>query len=113
VNKLKNFTEGLLEEKDVVLYATSGMVTMLPNAMATQPSNDRPDGFVIHTVFLGKIPEKGTPWWMIMLAIILGLLILLLIIVALIKVYYCCRESVCCTARIINLNCRDVEKCEI
>jgi hypothetical protein len=81
-----NFSEGLLEEKDVVLYATSGIATMLPDAMATQPANDRPDGFVIHTVFLGKIPEKGTPWWMIMLAIILGLLILLLIIVALIKV---------------------------
>jgi len=59
---------------------------MLPNTMATQPENDRPDGVVVHTVFLGKIPEKGIASWMIALAIILGILILLLIILALVKV---------------------------
>lgn len=93
----------------MVLYASSGIVTMLPNSMATQPSNDRPDGFVIHTVFLGKIPEKGTPWWMIMLAIILGLLILLLIIVALIKVRGVQKvlSRVLHCSKTINLNCYD------
>ncbi|CAB3366718.1 Hypothetical predicted protein [Cloeon dipterum] len=83
----------LLEDKDVVSFVSGGMATLLPDSMATQPENDRPDSHVIHTVFMGKIQEKGIPSWMIALAIILGILILLLIVLALVKLGFFKRDK--------------------
>ncbi|XP_059474433.1 integrin alpha-PS4-like [Neocloeon triangulifer] len=84
---------GLLGEKDVIWFASSGMATLVEGSRATQPADDRPDGHVVHTLFLGTIPDKGVPTWMIALAIILGVLILLLIILALVKLGFFRRDK--------------------
>ncbi|KAF4530203.1 hypothetical protein B566_EDAN018321 [Ephemera danica] len=77
--------EPLMEDKDVVLLATKGTVEILSLPSSIQSDVHRPDEVIIHTMFLGKLPEGKVHSWMLVLAILLGILILLLIILALCK----------------------------
>ncbi|XP_046403622.1 integrin alpha-9-like [Ischnura elegans] len=75
----------VFEDKDVILFASSGKVEILGMKHSIQPRVHKPDFVDVHTLFFGKLREGTVDSWIIAVAIAGGILLLFLIVMGLMK----------------------------
>ncbi|XP_047355717.1 integrin alpha-8-like isoform X1 [Vespa velutina] len=83
--KLLNIPSFMLENKNIILFASKGTVNITQPSNVIQGSTNKPDTTMIITKFQGSPINERVAVWIVALSIFLGIILLILIILGLIK----------------------------
>ncbi|XP_035732540.1 integrin alpha-8-like isoform X2 [Vespa mandarinia] len=83
--KLLNIPSFMLENKNIILFASKGTVNITQPSNVIQGSTNKPDTTMIITKFQGSPINERVAVWILALSIFLGIILLILIILGLIK----------------------------
>ncbi|KAL2744661.1 integrin alpha-8-like isoform X1 [Vespula maculifrons] len=91
--KLSNIPSFMLENKNIILFVSKGIVNITQPPNVIQGSTNKPDTTIITTKFQGSPINERVAGWIVVLSIFLGIILFILITLGLIKLGFFHRKK--------------------